>query len=416
MMGKRYRRLGVTSVAVMSVGAMLTLSACGVGRSSGRQPTCATAPGVTADQIEVGLVYPNTGGAASLFDAYRAGIDARLGKVNSEGGVYGRKVVYSWQDDAGDLNQNLAAAKALVNGDRAFGIMETTSAASGSAAFLHALGVPVTGVAIDASWSTYANMFSIATNATSKPSVSTWGDFIRAHGGRSALFVTATFNPASGPVASKLNESLLNSGIRVVGTLGVSPGVLNPQAIAARVKGSGVDTLIGVADAESFYQIIVASRAAGAALKVALSVPPAYAENMLAKYRSGISGAYSYLDLAPFELRTEAHRAFLTAMAAYAPSLQPANQGPALQSWTTADLFLRGLRAAGPCPTRQRFVTGLRAVPDYTAGGLLPEPMDFTKSFGHMNRCWFFVQVSPDGTRFQPVPPVPRCGHTLPAN
>nr|MDT0666212.1 ABC transporter substrate-binding protein [Micromonospora sp. DSM 115978] len=106
-------------------------------------PSC-VAPGVTAEQVKLGLLYPFTGNAATLFRPFRAGVDARLGVANEAGGVHGRDVVYSWRDDESRPAANLAAARSLVDADGVFGIVESTSVATGSAGYLNSQGVPVT--------------------------------------------------------------------------------------------------------------------------------------------------------------------------------------------------------------------------------------------------------------------------------
>jgi branched-chain amino acid transport system substrate-binding protein len=83
--------------------------------------SCST-PGVTANTINLGMIYPNTGDGARLFGQYSAGVDARLGVQNAAGGVYGRKVVYEWQDDRTDQTGNLAAAKNLTDRNQSFAI------------------------------------------------------------------------------------------------------------------------------------------------------------------------------------------------------------------------------------------------------------------------------------------------------
>ena len=103
----------------------------------------------------------------------------------------------------------------------------------------------------------------------------------------------------------------------------------------------------------------------------------------------------------------------MDAIAKYAPQLQPAANEIALIGWLDTDLLLRGLQAAGPCPTRQSFITDLRAVHDFNGGGLLTSPVDLTTSFGRLTTCYSFVKVSDQGTRFVPVGNGPLCGHAL---
>jgi hypothetical protein len=60
-----------------------------------------------------------------------------------------------------------------------------------------------------------------------------------------------------------------------------------------------------------------------------------------------------------------------------------------------ADLFIRGLKEAGKCPTRALFIDNLRKVTNYNGGGLVPERVSFTPGLtpnGNPASCtWFLV-------------------------
>ncbi|MCM3883255.1 hypothetical protein [Frankia sp. R82] len=60
-------------------------------------------------------------------------------------------------------------------------------------------------------------------------------------------------------------------------------------------------------------------------------------------------------------------------------------------------MMIRGLRAAGPYPTRAGFITGLRAVKGYTAGGLTP-PVTFEQDFGKPSVCYPLIGINATGT------------------
>jgi ABC-type branched-subunit amino acid transport system substrate-binding protein len=117
------------------------------------------APGVTDNEIKLGMLYSQEGATASAFAPFRGGADARLGVANAEGGVRGRKIVYDWEDDVGDPARNGASARYLVEQRKVFGILSGTAASFGSADYLDRAGVPVTGISLDPSWTEHGNMF-----------------------------------------------------------------------------------------------------------------------------------------------------------------------------------------------------------------------------------------------------------------
>ncbi|MCK9929633.1 ABC transporter substrate-binding protein [Frankia sp. Mgl5] len=376
--------------------------------SHGSGASCPPAPGVTADEVRLGLLFPNTGNAASLFDPFRAGVDARLGVANAAGGVQGRSIEYSWRDDQSQPSVNETAARMLVDQHQVFGIVESTTAAAGSAEFLHSRGIPVTGTSLEASWTTFDNMFSYSNMIADGASVSTWGDFVAERGGTTALIAASSFSAASGAFGEELAASLEAAGVRVVGTLDAT-GPIDFADVGAQVRDSGADTLVGAVTGAAFGQVVLGARGAGANLRVILS-PSGYDQSLLDVFGRVLSGVYIFVDYQPFELDTPGHRTFLDAMTRYAPYLQPPNRQAALSGWISTDMFLRGLAEAGRCPTRERFIEGLRAVRDYAADGLLPAPIDFTASFGQLGRCYTFLQVAPDASRFDVLRPAPRCG------
>jgi ABC-type branched-subunit amino acid transport system substrate-binding protein len=398
----------------MSIVTAAMVPACdAIGSSTGRQaaaPDC-KAPGVTTDRVKLGLLYPDTGNAASLFLPFRAGVDARLGVENDAGGVNGRKVVYSWRDDESQPSVNLIAARILVDVDQVFGIIESTSAASGSAAFLNSRNVPVTGTSLEPAWTVYKNMFSYSNLITDGPSITTWGEFVAERGGHRAVLAQASFSATSLSFAKDLTASLRDAGVTVVDTLEVA-GPIDLDAVGQRIKESGADVLVGAVTGASFGQIVLAARLAGANLRVMLT-PTGYDQSLLRTFSTILSGVYLFVDYLPFEMNTAAHQKFLQAMPKYSPQLQPANQQAALSGWISADMFLRGLKEAGTCPTRESFISALRAVTGYDAGGLLPGPIDFNAGFGQLNLCYTFLQVSPDAKRFEVVQPAPRCGSRI---
>ncbi|MBX6390492.1 MAG: ABC transporter substrate-binding protein [Frankia sp.] len=369
------------------------------------------APGVSGDRIRLGLLYPDTGNAASLFGPFRAGVTARLGVANAEGGVHGRELEYTWRDDTSRPEANLVAARALVEQDEVFAILESTSAASGSAAYLHQRGVPVVGASVEEPWTVYDNMFSYSNLFSGTTAISTYGDFVASLGGQRAVVVYTSLSETSLAFARTLRESLQVAGIQVVESID-STAPLNIPALGARIRATGADVLVGAVTGTTFGQVVLAALGAEVDLKVILS-PAGYDERMLDLFKTVIAGTYFSVDFVPFEANLPAHQRYLDAMLRYAPETRPARQQAALIGWISADILIRGLEEAGPCPSQAGFIEALRSVSGYDADGLLPAPIDFRADFGQLTRCLTFVRVSADGTAFELVEPAPRCGEPV---
>ncbi|WP_131747291.1 ABC transporter substrate-binding protein [Frankia sp. Cppng1_Ct_nod] len=393
----------------MAVVAVVLVAGCGTGnaRNSLANAGCQT-PGVSPTTVKAGLLFPNSGPAAPQFADFRAGVDARFGLANSHGGVNGRTLAYDWADDTSNPATNLSAATSLVENSQDFAVIESSNVSSGSAAYLHNNGIPVVGSGAEAAWSQNDNMFTWSKYLTDGPALSTWGSFARNRGGRKAAVLRIAFSESSAIFAQKMTESLKAAGIDVVYTDQISVTGTDPAAIATKIKNSGADVLTGGLTVDAFARIASAASQARVPLKVTMS-PSGYDQNILNMYGPQLAGTYLFVNVAPFEQHLPTHQTFIDAMAAYAPQTQPPTRQIALTGWISADMFLRGLQEAGPCPTRQSFITKLHDVHDYTADGLVAPPVDLSK-YRDVARCFTFLQINSTGTAFEVQQPAPYCG------
>ncbi len=370
---------------------------------------CPAAPGVSPSHIATGLLYPVRGLAAQTLGPYRAGVDARLGAANASGGVYGRTVNYQWADDQGQPQQNLAAARSLVTSE-VFAIQEFSPAPQGSAQWLNAQGVPVVGTSNNPVWSQYRNMFSYFNFATDNThSTTTWGKYAKSQGATKAAILVSKASDGSVPAADQLQLSLRSAGISTV-TINAEPNILDVPTVVREIRNSGADLITGVLEPADFIKIALTARATLPAIKILSLIgydPGVFA---VGRQLAGMSVAVGYT---PFERPIPAHKVFLNAMVQYAPQQQPAANEISLIGWVDADLMLRGLAAAGRCPTRQSFMTNLRAVRDFSADGLLASPVNMKTIFGEPTLCYSFMQIGPQGDRFVPVGDKPLCGDSI---
>ncbi|ADP80821.1 ABC transporter substrate-binding protein [Pseudofrankia inefficax] len=404
-------RLARTASSAAAIGILLgPLTACGhPGASSAG--ACTTI-GISGRQIHAGLLLTETGAFATSFPAFRAGVDARLEMANDTGGVNGRQITYSYEDDDSDPNLNGAAAHRLVEQQKVFGVMEGAVDGAGSADYLATAGIPVTGVGADPSWGQHRNMFATSYYLADGPSVSTWGDFVHREGGTRAALVDTAYSETAPIFSRQMSDSLQSAGVTVVLRAQVTPTITDFTRLVGQIKNAHVDTITGGVTPDILAKLLPALRAADVPLKVVLA-PGSYDPILLARLGPLLAGMTTFVDFVPFELDTPAHRTFLAAMNRYSPQIQPPAQQSAVNGWLAADMFIRGLQLAGTCPTRAAFIQNLRAVHDYDGGGLLPGPVDFTTNLGQLNTCFDFVRTADDGRSFVPLKPSLVCGRRL---
>lgn len=393
----------------------LSSTACSTSPSPG--PVAAPAncsspdPGVSKTAVQVGAVFPQSGPDASLFADAEAGMQARLFVQNAAGGVGGRKLVLHVADDGDGEQENLSAAHYLVSGQHVFGLIEVSGNSDGSGAYLHGLGVPVTGWAITPNWGQYPNMFgyhySTPPNAAGQP-VTLNASFAKSHGGK-RVAVLAGGNTESVDFVTQFTATLPAFGLTLAyENLHEQVGQTDFSFDAAAMARAGVDTLLTGLAPLANIAVLNAARAAGVPLKVVL-LPAGYDARYASAFAPVLEGAYVAIDWRPFELPVAAHGEFEQALHTVSPSTFPDQL--AMVGWLSADTFIRGLEAAGArCPTRNAFVHNLRLVRNYTAGGLVP-PTNFTTIFGKMPLCYWMLQVH--SGHFVPVSDKPLCGQLL---
>lgn len=362
-------------------------------------------PGFSADQVKLGIVYPDSGTLGPILGPARSGMAARIQEANDAGGIHGRRIVYEWRDDAGDRGRNLQAVRDLVENENVFGLLEASTAASGGADYLAQNQVPVAGLPAESAWTKYANMFAYSYLFTEGSSVDTFGQYVVAQGGRKAAFLNSDLQQAiTTDIGHKIEASLAAAGVEIVPEKFVyNQTVPDVRRLATRIKDSGADVVVATLSAASVAEVMEGLRAVQANIKVVLS-PNGYDRSLLGQVGPKLAGLSVFLNYVPFEANTEAHRRYLDSMARYAPELVAADQEIAFVAYIATDLFLHGLEVAGPCPTRQDFIQSLRAVTDYNADGLLPGPVNLTESFGQISTCYTFIKINAAGDGFEIVP------------
>ena len=113
-------RLPVVAAAVT---ASLVAAGCGSSGSSGSGgAAAASVPGITNTQILIGSHQPLTGPAAPGYSEIAPAANAYFQYVNAHGGIYGRKIKYTYLDDGYDPSKTVTVVHQLVLQDNVFAI------------------------------------------------------------------------------------------------------------------------------------------------------------------------------------------------------------------------------------------------------------------------------------------------------
>jgi branched-chain amino acid transport system substrate-binding protein len=130
---RRTHRLRWQAAAIMTVAA-LAVAACssssssttssGSSSSSSSSALTASAPGITPTQILIGSHQPLTGPAAPGYSEIAPASAAYFAYVNAHGGVYGRKIVYKYLNDAYDPTTTASDVRQLVLQDNIYALFD----------------------------------------------------------------------------------------------------------------------------------------------------------------------------------------------------------------------------------------------------------------------------------------------------
>ncbi|HUZ38195.1 MAG TPA: ABC transporter substrate-binding protein [Streptosporangiaceae bacterium] len=141
----RTHRVRPPAIAAAAVVVAMIAAGCGSSSSSGSSGAAtASAPGITATQILIGSHQPLTGPAAPGYSEIAPAANAYFQYVNAHGGIYGRKIKYTYLDDAYDPSKTVSDVHQLVLQDNVYAIFNGLGTPTHLAAvsFLNSSKVP----------------------------------------------------------------------------------------------------------------------------------------------------------------------------------------------------------------------------------------------------------------------------------
>jgi branched-chain amino acid transport system substrate-binding protein len=125
---KKSQRLRWQAAAILAAAA-LGVAACSsssspsaTSSSSSNAALTASAPGITSTTITIGSHQPLTGPVAPGYDEIAPASTAYFNYVNAHGGVYGRKIIYKYLDDAYNPTETASDVRQLVLQDNVYAI------------------------------------------------------------------------------------------------------------------------------------------------------------------------------------------------------------------------------------------------------------------------------------------------------
>ena len=422
-------RLSKRAAALAGAAALLlTAAACGNGSgttASGGTGSSngASAPGVTATSVNVGLLTSLTGPVAAGFTTVATGFKARIAVQNAHGGVNGRHINVVLGDDQGTTTGALSGAQTLVQQKQVFAVGMVSVVGFAAQPYLTREGVPVTGTPLDGpEWSPpNYNMFPTSGSPDAKfPAPATYGNFFKRQGSTNVA-VVANNSPSAVAAAKNVGASSKAAGLKATYINTTIPFTQEGGfgSIVQQMKQENADGIYIAMEPTAAFALLEGMKQAGMHVKaylMTLAPPAAVFQNPQAA--AAAQGMWVPSHWVPVGLHTAATQAFQAALRTYAHQTTAPDENE-YDGWAAASAIIKGLQVAGKNPTRASFMTGLRAVTSFTADGLLVSPENMKASFGTVaegpgpapGNCYWYSQYQ--GTGWIPDPQ-PVCGGLVP--
>jgi branched-chain amino acid transport system substrate-binding protein len=388
------------------------------GNGSGNQ---ASATGVTANEIRLGLVTSQTGVEGAQFNGAVQGATARIDLQNDQGGVNGRRLTLVTADDGSTQTQAQTAVTELVSQKHVFGLLFVSGVTATAYKIAQRQGVPVVGAAVDGpEWGQQpnTNMFAVTGNQgpTGIAPNTLIPNLMKLSGATNVASLGNGNEVASQIVAKFFTTAAQSAGLKVgYQNYSIPLGAVDMTATALAMKQTGVNGFYAPMIETTVFALLSELHNEGDAMKAAV-LATGYGQEIFGQPSAvrAAQGAFFSTAQAPVELKTAATQAEQAAFQKYEHYTGIPNLNWSY-GWLSADLSIRGLQVAGQNPTRASFISNLRSLSDWDGGGLLPTKSDFSvQTFGKFpaTSCGWFVRLQ--GNTFVTVNNgQPVCGKTL---
>ncbi len=380
----------------------------------------ASATGVTATTITIGLITSVTGNASSTFFDSAKGAQARFDALNAAGGLNGRQIKMIVADDQSSPTGNLTASQDLV-GKGVFAVVDYTPYAFGGYKYLQQQGIPVTGGAFDGpEWGMQpnTNMFAYTGGVDPHyPSNTQQGLFMKSLGVTKAAALAYGVSPSSIASIKDFKESLASQGIATpYVNLSLPFGAVDFTTYALAMKSAGVDAAACSCVQSSNIAMAVAAKQGGINLKAALMFSGADSSLFANPTATAAAqGTYWPTTIVPLDLNNPATNTFIANLKKSDSSYKGGYPSYGLTgAYLSSDLMIKGLTVAGQNPTRKSFIDNLTKVTSWNAEGLYPTTVGFDH-FGTQETtlCGYYTKVQ--GNQFVTINNgKPFCGTLIP--
>jgi ABC-type branched-subunit amino acid transport system substrate-binding protein len=353
------------------------------GTSSGGQ-AAVNAPGVSATEIRVGGVASVTNPLGGNYGDIFKGVQAYFDMVNSKGGIYGRKLVLAAKLDD-HLSNNQQAVTQLLTQENVFAVMPVAVLLFSGADSLVKANVPTFGWTINPEWggtkaNPKSNMFGESGSYLGFTDASPVLPWLAQQTNRHKVGVLAYSVAQSAACATGVKNSFDKYGKDadaqvVFEDKSISFGVASLAPQVTKMKQAGVDLVTTCMDTNGV--VTLAKEMKKQNLDAIQYLPDAYDHTFIKSYGNLFEDSVVRTDFTQWELPKDEQPAALGDYLTWVGKQNTTPSQDSMNGWLNADLFVAGLKAAGPNFSQQKVIDAINKMTAYKAHGLL-QHVDWT--------------------------------------
>jgi ABC-type branched-subunit amino acid transport system substrate-binding protein len=362
---------------------------------------------VTDTEIHVGGVLTDTMNPTGVsYGPAFDGVEAYFEYINStEGGVYGRELkLTSKRDD--QLGKNREQAQALVSQDDVFAALPlATSLFTGAQVYVEE-GIPAFGWQINAEFGSEnntpgpPNLFGAAGSfncfTCAQVSINTWLPTKVKSIKNVGLLAYNVAQSTDCALGAKNSFEEFKTATVVFDDESLGFGNPDFSAQVAQMVEEDVDFIIACIDFNGIINLRKEMLRQG--LEAGMVLPNAYEHETIAENAQFLDGLYVGTLFAPLE--TKPAPVGVKLFKKWMKKTDGRITENAIVGWLNANLFVTGLKAAGPDFTREKVIDAINEMTDFTADGFIP-PVDWTTAHESDQDCMAFLKIVKG--KFKPV-------------
>ena len=347
--------------------------------------------GVTETEILVGGVASKTNALGGVYDQAFVGAQAYFDMINEKGGIYGRKIkVVKNHDD--QITNNQSEVKALINEDKVFAVVPVATLVFSGAAELTKANIPTYGWNINPEFTPAPNLFGEKGSYLCFDCATAVQPWVAKQLGAKKVGVLAygiaeqSKECAKGVVASFKKYPVAEIAYE---DSDVAFATTDMSVQVQKMKDAGVDYITSCMDTNGVTTLAKEMKKQN--LTATHFLENAYDSAFIAKFGDLFQNSIVRIGSVPFEAATKP--AGLTDFATYIAKAKGEQNETSLAGWMAADLFVTGLKAAGPEFTRQKVIDATNKL-TWNANGI-NSGVDWTEAHSKSGTedCSAFVQI-----------------------